>query len=241
MKNVINLYGLRNSEFLGYGNDLITLISAADPGALGLSPAFDPFVAEWNKLSDYFALEQGSLLSNTVEALDKRRDRAVVGIRLIADGYTKHFDEARVAAGEQILATMDKYGKSIQSQNLLAQTETVRNLVEDFEEMVPVKEALTLLGLTDFALELKNANNEFNQVYLERNAETSQKPDASFVALRKPATEVYRKLVRRIESREELDGTPELTKLINEIDELISKYNLLIANRKAGNEAPASS
>lgn len=231
MRNVVNFSGLRNNEFLGYGNDVIKIIVGADPVALGLSVAFDPFKTEWENLSNYFALERASLLSDDLVNLDKRRDNALMGIKLVAEGYEKHFESAKKDAGERILATMEKYGKSIQNLNLLAETETVRNLVQDFEENLPVKNALVLIGLTDWVVELKNSNNEFNEVYLQRNEESSQKPDASFVEMRKPALEIYRKLIKRIDAKNELDPSAALTTLIALLEELILKYNLLVSNR----------
>jgi hypothetical protein len=231
MKNLINFPGLRNNEFLGFGNDVIKMILPLDPVSLGLSPAFDPFKAEWEALSDYFALQRGSLLSNDLVKLDKRRDDALVGIRTVAEGFVKHFNASKKSAAELILATIDKYGTSIQNFNLLGETETLRNLVEDLEGDVQVKNALTLLGIDDWVIELKDANNIFNDTYLKRTDESSKKPDASFVEKRKPAMEIYRKLVRRIEAKDEMDPSPELTKLMAMLDELILKYNQLISNR----------
>jgi len=231
MKNVINFPGLRNNEFLGFGNDVISIIKPSNAITFGITSAFDPFKAEWEVLSDYFALQRGSLLSNDIVNLDRRRDDAIVGIKTSAEANSKHFDPARKIAAERILATIDKFGKSIQTMNMLAETETLRSLVADFETEVLVKNSLTLLGLSDWVVELKDANNDFNVVYLQRTEEGSKRPDASFAEKRKPAILVYRKLIKTIEAKDTLDPSPALTQLMALLDELIYKYNQLINNR----------
>ena len=231
MINIINFPALRNVEFIGFGNDIIKIIDAANPTTLNLAAAYDPFKAKWNELADYFALQRGSLLSDDLRRLDERRDHALVGIRTVAEGYKKHFDPARVNAAERIMATMDKYGKSIHRQNVLAETETVRNLVTDFETDLEVKNSITLLALTDWVAELKDGNTAFNTLYLKRNEEALTKPDASLAEMRKPAMEAYRALAARLNALEILVPSPELTKVIGMINELVGKYNQTTSSR----------
>lgn len=235
--NTLKIDLLRNAEFIALGKDFISLIDAANPATLGINAGFAPFKAEWLSLDSLFMLERGSILTDDLVALDTRRDNAIVGIRTVADGYSRHFDPAFRAASERILACIDKYGSKIHKQNLLAETETLRNLVADFETGALMLNALTVLGLSAWVTELKDANNDFNQVYLQRTQETSAKPNDSLAARRKPAIELYRKLVKTIDAKDTLDPSPALTTLINQLNGLVDKYNQLIATRSsAGKE-----
>lgn len=238
MQNTINFPGLRNVEFIGFGNDIIAIVDPNLAGIPNLDTAYLPFKTQWLALGDYFAQQRGSLLSDDINRLDERRDKALLGISAVCDGYLRHFDAAKVGAAERILATMNKYGKSIHKQNLLAQTETVRNLVADFETDVLVKNALTLLDISDWVTEMKDANNAFHTTYLKRNEESIGKPEASLAYMRKPAIEAYRKFIKRLESLDELAPSATITKVMGLIDEQILKYNTLVNNRKKGGDKP---
>lgn len=236
--NTLKIEKLRNGEFIAVGKDFISFIEAANPATLGLGAAYSSFKSSWEELDKYFMLERGSILTDDLIALDNRRDDALVGIRTVAEGYGRHFDVASKGASERILACIDKYGSAIHRQNFLAETETIRNLVQDFENDVPVKNALTALGLTAWVAELKDANNAFNQTYLQRTQEASERPDESMATRRKPAIEVYRTLVKTIDAKNILDPSAALTSLMGSLNALIDKYNQVIANRGGSKDKP---
>jgi hypothetical protein len=231
MENIINFQGLRNVEFVGFGNDVIKIIEAVTPLPPGFTFVYEPFKSAWLNLADHFALQRGSLLSDDITALDERRDNAIVGIKGIAESYQKHFQKEKKEAGERIEMAIDKYGKAIHKQNLLAETESIRNIVSDFEGDVLLQNAVTLLDIADWISELKEANLAFNNMYLKRNEESLSKPEANMAELRKPAIELYRKVIKRLESLDDVSPSPEVTKILGLLDELIVKYNQTIAQR----------
>jgi hypothetical protein len=235
--NILKIDQLRNAEFIALGKDFISLIDSANPVTLGINAAYGPFKTEWLSLDSFFVLERGSILTDDLVALDARRDNAIVGLRMVIDGFSRHFDPAFRAASERLLAAIDKYGTGINRLNLLAETEVLRNLVSDLEGNSLLQNALTVLGLKTWVTELKDANNAFNQVYLQRTQETSAKPNDSLASRRKPAIELYRKLVKTIEAKNTLDPSPALSTLMGQLNGLIDKYNLLVAARStAGKE-----
>lgn len=152
----------------------------------------------------------------------------------MVNGYLHHFDESIRSAALRIEATISKYGTPIQRLNMLAKTETIRNLVDDFEKELLVKNALTLLNLNAWVTELKYGNNAFNAKYLQRNEETSSKPEVSLFSKRKTALELYRKLVAYLKAKQTLEPTETLTTIFARISELSSKYNNLVDGRSGG-------
>jgi hypothetical protein len=231
MENIINFSGLRNVEFVGYGNDVIKIIEGISPLPAGFTFVFEPFKSAWLNLADHFALQKGSLLSDDLRTLDARRDNAIVGIKGLCESYQKHYKPEKKDAAERIDAAIEKYGKSIHKQNLLAETETLRNLINDFETDILLKNAITLLDIADWVTELKDGNIAFNNMYLKRNEESLGKPEANMAELRKPAIELYRKLVKRLDSLDEVSPSPEVTKILGLMEELTLKYNQMISNR----------
>lgn len=227
----ISIYKLRNSEFLNLGKGIIKLTKDADPASLGLADALVPFEAEWFSLDDLFGLQKGSVLTNDVEQLDKRRDDAVSGIRMLAESYTRHFDESYKAAAELVLNIFNNHGKAVQSLNYQAQTEAVRSLVEDFETNPNVVSAIAQLQATAWVTELNAANEAFDTMYLERTKETSTKPGQSLSNRRRQAVEVLNTFLATVEATQRIMPKPGLPELIAQINTLFDEYNQLLATR----------
>lgn len=231
MIQTVKIERLRNVEFISFGKDVARLLENAGVETLGIESAFTPFKEEWESLSDYFLIQRGSELTDELVTLDNRRDDAIVGLIGLAESYLRHFSLDKRQAGEKIMLVFSKYGKGIHRQNFMAETETIRNIVDDFENNPPAKAALTFLGVADWLVELNEANDAFNQVYLQRVSAEGTKPEGSLVEKRKPCLELYRRLVKVMEARETLDPLPARASVISQINELIFKYNQLVMAR----------
>lgn len=227
---------LRNPEISSLGADLEKIFIPYDLVALGLKAETDLFLAFWAEFRSFYGLEKGSLITKTVEELDDRRDFALRGIYGVAESYGLHYESPYRDASDKVLAMFNKYGKAPQNQNYQTETETIRSLADDFEKDPQAKNALTVLGLTNWFAELKTANEDFNNAFIARNKADSAKPDGSQSSRRKQAFVVYRSLMDFIRSAQRFAPMPERLQLISEINTLIAKYNALVDNRNNGGD-----
>lgn len=226
---------LNNVEVMALRTDANEIFKSFDLNALGIKEAVDAFNAHWDLMEPFFALEQGSLLTEVLSNLDAERDDDLKGIKIIAQGYQKHRDDAKQQAAERILAAIETYGKNIPEQNIVAETESIFQLVKDFETIPGLMADLTLLHLDEWVAPLKATNKEFSEKYAERVKEMGDKPEGNFKTSRNAGLAVYYNMITTISATLIVTKNPELKKLIGRLNELIDKYNQLVAIRKANN------
>ena len=238
MLSSIIISKLRNGEFISLGSDLSTIGSKYFATVTGLQAEMLLFTNAFKPMDIVYALEKGSPLSIKIEDADERRDGAITGIRLTTEGYLRHFDLNIKAGADLILRAINKYGSNIATQNYVQETASIKSVVDDFEAAGPLTDAITLLGFTAWVAELKAANNLFNQLFLQRNEQLSQKPAEDLKTLRVAAKAAYDSLIDFLTASEKLNPGADLAKLVGEINTILSKYNTLLAGR-AGKKGDA--
>ena len=222
---------LRNGEFITFGSDFHTIGSKYFATVPGLQAEMLLFTNAFKPMDIVYALEKGSPLSIKIEETDERRDDAITGIRLAADGYSHHFDLNYKAGADLIFRAINKYGSNIAKQNYMQETASINSLVADFEVAGPLKDAITLFGFTAWVAELKAANILFIELFLQRNEQLSQKPAEDLKTLRVAAKAAHDSFLLFLTASEKLNPSADLAKLVGEINSLLEKYNTLIAGR----------
>ena len=119
--------------------------------------------------------------------------------------------------------------------NYQAETSVLDNLVIDLKNKEVHAAAVELLGLGDTVTEIKAANDQFNKTYLERVGEEAVKDFTAAGVLVQECREKYNILVRHIEANAILNPSETSTRLINQRNSLIEKFNTLLAQRGGRN------
>ncbi|MFZ4799403.1 MAG: DUF6261 family protein [Bacteroidia bacterium] len=218
----------RNKESIQYLKDTVTIYKAFDLTALKLKVFVDQLEARNALLEQLFEIAKKSEKTETLESLDKRRDLAIVGIRKVADGYENYFEDDKAQAGKLITTHIDKYGSKIYILNLLAETTAINSVVNDLETEVVVKAAVTLLNLTAWVAELKQANIDFNNMYLARNTDIANQPDQNLKDARVETYPVFDLLMEKTSSFYSAFETEDYKTIMNQMDALTLKYNASI-------------
>lgn len=235
--DIIVVTRLRNAEFISLGTDVVAIARKYDLSLPLLKPETDKLEDAFKPLNTLYAQEKGSQLSIAIELADIRRDDAVNGIRFVAEGYMKHYEDPKKTAASTILRAIGKYGSDIANQNYIQETATLNNLTEDMEAPGALRDALALLGLTAWGTELKEANKAFNDLYLQRIEQSSQKPEGNLKELRLPARTQYDLFNRKLDAMDIMVPTDPLTNLIKELNSLTAQYNRLLAGRGKGDDS----
>ena len=223
---------LIKDEVISWGPNVVKIITPFDPVALGLTPVLNEFQVQWDKLVPYMQNSAGSVLTDDITDKDGLRDKDLVGIKLYAKSVLYHRNAAKVAAAELVLSTMDSFDKNIPKQSIAVQTETVVKLVKLFETDAKVKAAMDLIGLTEWVPPLKATNEELGDTFIDRTREDGDKPDKNFLEQRPMALAVHLKLLKVIDAKNTLAPDPKLDQIIGQVNELIAKYNQMVAQRK---------
>lgn len=236
MIQTIFLRSLRNSEFIRFNKDVLSICSSNNAAALGIAPQVAALQTSTAPLDELFAKERGNLVTPELEALDARRDAALTGIRMLAEAQTYHYDPVSAKAGQQVFAAIDKYGRNLARLNYIAETEVIVSLADDFATYADLNAAAITHNIHDWLKELSTANTLFNTRYLARNTDYAAKPGGNLQQQREVTTEAYRSLADHITAHATLTPSAAYTKLINEINTLIDQYNLLLKNRGGAGE-----
>lgn len=228
----------RNSIFIGLLNDGVTIAEKYNLVTLKLNDGVSKIKTNILKLNELYALARKNGNTEVLEELDERRDKAIIGIKSLTEAYLNHFDNLKVNAAKNILINYEKYGKRIDKLNYLAETEALRSFINDFDTDTKLKGNATLLHLTDWLIELKAANEDFNSVYLNRNKELSEQPDQNLKDLRGPAIEDFTLFYNLVTAYNTINPNTDYKKLLNELNELLIKYNATVPKYKPKTEEP---
>lgn len=214
-----------NADFIQFQKDVISIINANNPVTLHLDAPAAALQNALVPLDALFVIAQGSESTDDLVALDDRRDDALIGIRVVAEGYSHHFDTGTSDAATTILHTIDKYGGQLSKLSLTAETSVISSLVSDLQD-ASVTLSLTALGIADWVAELQAANTAFNNLYISRNSEYAGKPKGNILDLRKQVTDSYRQLVQQQAAYTTLN--PQVAgyaTVTDQLNSLIKQYN----------------
>lgn len=227
---------LRNSEFIRFAKDVVTVCNQNDPPVLKIQDQVVQFGGTIDELKRLFKIAQGNVLTAELQAIDERRDKALIGIRLDAESKMYHYNPETVSAAQLVLAAYDKYGKGLHRLNYYAETEVVESLTDDFATEEKLAQALRFLNLNDWVAELDAANRLFNQTFIARSGSNAAKPDGNLLKQRAVCIEQYDVLARHIMAHHTLSPSKAYDKLVLELNDTIEGFNLLVAKRAATGE-----
>ena len=231
MINAIDLSKLRNAEFLQFGATLSGLVDANDPVVLHIAAQQTAFKTKLEETSGLFKFEKVMSVTQEIVSLDERRDKAIIGLTALINGYCNHFDTEISGAAELLFGNLNLYGLGVARLNTQAETSTIKGIVNDWESKSELTAAITKLGLTAWVAELKASNLLFEQKYIQRTQEYGAANPNTLKVKREETVGAYYELRKFIDAYSIVNPGPAYEKMINELNALINQYNELLASR----------
>ena len=232
MINGIDLLRLRNVEFLQFVGDFSKLVDSNDPVALDVVVQQAAFKVKIAEVLPLFKQDQASSLTPQLQLLAQRRDKAFKGIKFTIKGCCYHYNTATVKCAKRLTAHLRIFGKNITRQNIPTKSFTINAIVTDWETNPELTTSLATLGLAAWVVELKTANQLYDQIYLERTEEYGAASPETMKGKRVETVAAYYELRKFLDANEVLRHDSVYEKTINELNALIELYNLLITNRR---------
>lgn len=223
----IRIRKLRNNELLQFLNDVLSACSQQSTEPMKLAAVIAAMLTKTNTFDSLFKLTQASPITQELIELDFRRDNCLTGMHTVIDGYTYHYEPAIQKAANELILSMDKYGKPLAGLNYPAETSTIKSLVGDWTNIPALAGNVTLLALGNWVIELVKCNDLFNDKYMSRATDKATAPHVKTFDARMDAIESYKNLVTKIESGANFVGDNSFDGLINLINELVVKYNII--------------
>ncbi len=221
----------RNGEYLRYMKDVLDIVNAQDLDILLLTETTNNLSSAVASINNAYQQSLGSALTKDVTALDDRRGNAIIGIRAVVKGFTYHFDPTVIAAANVILDAISAHGEKISRLSYQQESAVLESLINDFDTIPVLAEAVLTLDLNAWLAELKTANTLFIEKYLERVKTSAANPSINLGGLRYTTTTAYRTLVKQVDAHATLSNVSAYATILNEIDVLAKTYNQVVDNR----------
>jgi hypothetical protein len=240
MITAIDLTKLRNAEYLQLMIDVLKLVFQNNPTALKVIDDYNALQATTTAIEAIFKTEQSSPLTPIIEALDIRRDNAIMGIFKLIEANTFHFTPDVKDAANVLAKYVGIYGvaSAVAGLNLQSETATVTSIVTDMETRADLVAAVATLGLAPWVAELKTANQLLGDKYIERTKELAGASTDNIKQKRLACNIAYYSLRDMLQSYNTITKrAAPYPKTISEINALIDQYNIIITKRAT---APAT-
>ena len=234
----IRHYNLRNNEILSFFNDVLNACNQFSTEPMKLAVFITVLLTDVTNFDKVFKLSQGSAITNELLAIDARRDNCLTGMHMVLDGYTRHFQAEIKKAAQDLIKSMDKYGKPLAALNYPAETSTAKSLVNDWTIIPLLANAIITVNFSSWVAELTTSNNLFYEKYNARLDEKSLSQIKTYDA-RMKAIASYKKLVTQIESGANFIGDNSFDALINAINARVAQYNIIADSHVGEEEDPA--
>ena len=231
------IHKFRNSEFVQFIKNILNIVGSHDPELLNVKNVYDDLSALSSQISELYKPETGSDITQEIQELDERRDRAFTGIYRFIDAFSYHYDGVKQKAASLLYDAILLFGGGVARLNYQAETSTISGILNKFRTDADLAEAVTRLeGLTEWLNELEEANRLFDEAYLKRVKEEAAKPEVRMADLRKEAIGVYRALLQHLEANAIVSGSDTYNQVAKEMNEVIEKYNRVVEARLSASE-----
>ncbi|ERJ66765.1 hemagglutinin protein HagB [Porphyromonas gingivalis F0568] len=217
----LRLQRLQNLEHYRFAKNVLTLCRTANIAKL------NPKLPELEKAIEMEDLALNPPVANEltpqVIALDEERDRAYQALMSRVRSYAFDEDSQLRNAAARIEDVAARYGNVIRM-NYDKETAAIENFLTDLKGE-NIRPLVTKLGVTALVDRLEKNNKAFADFFLRRLS-TDQRGKYDVKALRAETDRTLVAVVRRMDSIDDMEPSPE-------IRALIELYNRLVANRRA--------
>ncbi len=232
----IKLLSLRNEEHFQFYTDFKNLVETHDPISLGIEFAFNAFLPFYNDEREALDIIRKSFLTDDISMADDLRDNTFRGLCDVVTSAEHHFLAEKRAAAGRIQIVLDHYG-NISRKPYDEETAAINSLLGDLEGMT---DDATLLGLTDWLNELQANNVAFDTLKKDRYTQEAGKTQLRMKEVRLEVDKAYKKIAERMDALVIVNGEEAYAAFVNELNERIESYVLLLAQRKGRSASSAS-
>ena len=226
------LFRYRIKEFIQFMRNTLMIVGQHSPDKLQIKPQYQALTKLHQQLERAYLPDTTGAMSAQLAQLDAARDQAIVCLRMLSDGYSRHPAPALSEAGQLMLACIDKYGPQLYNLNYSAETAALKKLVYDLQNTSIGVQAVQTLQLEDVVSEIKRVNQEFERQFVRHLEAASQTEGPSVRELVQRTAEAYRTLLKFVEAHATLTPSSEYTLFAHHLNENVEHFNQIVARRK---------
>lgn len=176
----VDLAKLQNAEHLSYDQEVLKLLTEA------AQPALEPLRTQLATGTAQDAAQKAIKKSSFTDQLtekDRARDEVFRGLHLRVQSETYSVDANAKEAAKRLAIVLNTYG-NLAAENLQKETTDIESLLQELQGDKYLADA-NLCGVTQWAMWLQDANNDFQNLYTTRRDDQSAQPVFDMKAIRK--------------------------------------------------------
>ena len=216
-------------------------ITTATPAALHIETQALAYTAAVETLSSIVNRQRAFIATASLSEADDVRDSAVGVISNVVNAYSTSPVADKQAAAKLLKPQLSAY-KGIRNHEYSKQTAEVRGMlgVLDAEDNAA---AITTLGLTEEVEALREANNVFEEKYLEKAAEATSRIGQADIKSEEAvdnANALYQNIVQVVNAYAIVQPTEAINTFIGQVNGLISVFTQVVGGNSTGNTGDSS-
>ena len=219
----------RNGEYLQFMKNVVAIYGNYDTNALLLQARLQTLTDATKALDDVFMATTAHELTPELQALDMRRDKALMGIKL----HLNSEDTETLKAANALMTNYLSHGDRIDRLSYQQATAVIDALLTDWRENLMLSASVNKLSINAWVSLLTQLNKEFNDMYITR-AKTSVKSgrvDQKRLEMRSAYEEITYDTMAFARVAADKNA---YNAIIDELNGLISNYNTSVTLRLAG-------
>lgn len=233
------LFRYRIKEFIQFMRNALMITNQHGPSPLRVKAQYQALNKCYQQLESSYQQNTDNSLSQELVQLDTARDQAIVCLRMLSEGYTRHPGKAQREAGQRVLEGIDKYGSRLYDLNYGAETAALKKVVNDMQSDPTGAAAIRQLHLEAVVAEIKRTNQEFERQFVRHLEATSQSDGPRMRELVQQTADAYRTMVDHLQAHALLTPSTEYTLFGHHFNENVEHYNQIVDRRKQTAEASA--
>jgi hypothetical protein len=200
----IPLKSLHNEEWHELNVIFKSKILHYGPEALGVQRVWGRYLLHYATSDKLLQITHKSTLTDEVVEADKKRDEVFQGFYAVVKGSQKQPNEDKLKAARRLFVVLKEYQKSILYSTYNEESGALRNLLQDLSGTYAADVAL--LGFTDWATSLEQAERDFLALYGERQDESVAKPKEDLQLIRAEMESLYVAIINILDAILQGDG-----------------------------------
>lgn len=228
----INLNNLRNEEHFQFQTDFNELVKKKGVANLNIETAYAVFLSMYGSESMALDKIRKNALSDDLVVADQLRDETFGGMTDAMNSALRHFNPDVRRAAKRVKVVFDQHG-NLAIKPYDQETTAINQMLKELNEHYAAD--MATIGISDWAAHLKSNNDDFVKLKTQRYSEESSKTHLQMKPERSKLDKAYIDVTKRIDALMLVDGNALLEDFINELNQRIDSYALLLAQRKGRN------
>jgi hypothetical protein len=192
-----NVSHLRNEEWFRFYTEFKTLTESTGASTLEIDALFTPFLTYYSRADRLLEVLRKNAYTKQIEDADKERDRIFSGLYGTVKLARNQPDAAKRQAAESLIILLEHYKNLLLRGGYSEESGAIYNLLQDLSGNYAA--CVSLLGLSEWAAALHEAEDHFLALYGERHSENADKPKAELAKVRSYADRYYVNMMNQLD------------------------------------------